>query len=41
MGDTITITMADGFEMPCYHAVPVGQRRGGLVLVVVRMHRPQ
>ena len=33
MGDTITITMADGFEMPCYHAVPVGQRRGGLVLV--------
>lgn len=33
MGETITITMADGFEMPCYHAVPAGERRGGLVLV--------
>lgn len=33
MGDTITITMGDGFEMPCYHAVPAGERRGGLVLV--------
>ncbi|WP_088307577.1 dienelactone hydrolase family protein [Novosphingobium sp. B 225] len=33
MGETIKITMADGFEMPCYHAVPAGERRGGLVLV--------
>lgn len=33
MGETIHITMADGFAMPCYHAVPAGERRGGLVLV--------
>ncbi len=33
MGETIRITMGDGFEMPCYHAVPAGERRGGLVLV--------
>ena len=37
MGETIHLTMADGHAMPCYHAVPVGersnQRRGGLVLV--------
>lgn len=33
MGETIRITMDDGFEMPCYHAVPAGERRGGLVLV--------
>ncbi|MGH6786093.1 MAG: dienelactone hydrolase family protein [Novosphingobium sp.] len=25
--------MPDGFEMPCYHAAPTGERRGGLVLV--------
>lgn len=33
MGETIHITMADGFAMPCYHAVPAGTRRGGVVLV--------
>lgn len=33
MGETITITMADGHAMPVYHAVPEGPRRGGLVLV--------
>ena len=32
-GETIRITMPDGFEMTCYHAVPTGERRGGLVLV--------
>lgn len=33
MGETIRITLADGFEMACYHAIPTGKRRGGLVLV--------
>jgi carboxymethylenebutenolidase len=33
MGETIRITMADGCEMPCYHAMPAGERKGGLVLV--------
>ena len=33
MGEMIRITMADGLEMPCYHAMPTGARRGGLVLV--------
>ncbi len=33
MGETIRIMMADGFEMPCYHVKPEGERRGGLVLV--------
>lgn len=33
MGETIRIAMADGFEMPCYHALPTGERRGGVVLV--------
>ena len=33
MGETITIAMTDGFAMPCYHAQPRGERRGGLVLV--------
>lgn len=33
MGETISIPMADGFAMPCYHALPEGERRGGLVLV--------
>ena len=33
MGETITLTMADGHRMPVYHAVPQGERRGGLVLV--------
>ncbi len=33
MGEMIRIAMDDGFEMPCYHAIPTGNRRGGLVLV--------
>jgi carboxymethylenebutenolidase len=33
MSETITIAMADGFAMPVYHAMPEGERRGGLVLV--------
>lgn len=33
MGETIRIAMADGYEMACYHAIPPGERRGGLVLV--------
>ena len=33
MGDWLTLTMSDGHQMPCYHAVPEGERRGGLVLV--------
>ena len=33
MGEMIRVTMGDGFEMPCYHAIPSGNRRGGLVLV--------
>ena len=33
MGETITITMSDGHALPCYHAMPSGERRGGLVLV--------
>ena len=32
-GEMITIAMADGFALPCYRAAPVGERRGGLVLV--------
>jgi carboxymethylenebutenolidase len=33
MGETIVITMSDGHQMPVYHAMPNGERRGGLVLV--------
>ena len=33
MGETIHITMNDGYSMPVYHALAVGERRGGLVLV--------
>ncbi|MDT9012004.1 MAG: hypothetical protein RL671_1702 [Pseudomonadota bacterium] len=33
MGETITLTMSDGYQMPVYHAAPEGERRGGLVLV--------
>jgi carboxymethylenebutenolidase len=33
MRESITITMADGFELPVYHCPAAGQRRGGLVLV--------
>lgn len=32
-GQTITITMDDGFALPVYHAMPDGERRGGLVLI--------
>ena len=32
-GQTITITMDDGFALPVYHAMPEGERRGGLVLI--------
>lgn len=33
MGDMIRMTMSDGAEIAVYHALPVGARRGGLVLV--------
>lgn len=33
MGEMIRITMPDGYELPCYHVLPQGERRGGLVLV--------
>ena len=33
LGETIRIAMDDGYELPCYHALPDGARRGGLVLV--------
>ena len=33
MGEWITLTMADGHAMPCWHVLPEGDRRGGLVLV--------
>lgn len=33
MGETIRITMSDGHALPCYHVMPEGERRGGLVLV--------
>jgi carboxymethylenebutenolidase len=32
-GETISIAMSDGYEMPVYHVVPEGRRIGGLVLV--------
>lgn len=32
-GETIRVAMADGYEMPVYHVVPQGPRKGGLVLV--------
>ena len=32
-GETIHITMDDGYALPVYRAVPEGERRGGLVLV--------
>lgn len=32
-GEWIKLTMADGHAMPCYHVLPEGERRGGLVLV--------
>ena len=33
MGDMIRMTMSDGAEIAVYHALPEGERRGGLVLV--------
>lgn len=33
MGEWINLGMSDGHTMPCYHVVPKGERRGGLVLV--------
>lgn len=33
MGDWVKLTMSDGHELPCYHALPRGERRGGLVLI--------
>ena len=33
MGNWISLTMADGHKMPCWHVLPAGERRGGLVLV--------
>lgn len=37
MGETIHLTMPDGHALPCYHALPQGERpgdrKGGLVLV--------
>jgi len=32
-GEWISLTMSDGHAMPCYHVMPAGERRGGLVLV--------
>lgn len=32
-GEWINLTMTDGHALPCYHVMPVGERRGGLVLV--------
>jgi carboxymethylenebutenolidase len=33
MGEMIRMTMKDGAEISVYHAPPVGERRGGLVLI--------
>ena len=33
MGEMIRMAMSDGAEIAVYHAVPDGERRGGLVLV--------
>ncbi len=33
MGEWVSLTMADGHAMPCWHELPKGERRGGLVLV--------
>lgn len=33
MGETIRISMDDGFDLPVYHAAPIGARRGGVVLI--------
>ena len=33
MAEWLKLTMSDGHEMPCYHVVPQGERRGGVVLV--------
>ena len=33
MGQMIRVTMSDGYDLPVYHAEPVGERRGGLVLI--------
>lgn len=32
-GEWLKIAMDDGYELPVYHALPQGERRGGLVLV--------
>lgn len=32
-GEWISLTMSDGHAMPCYHVMPAGERRGGLILV--------
>ena len=33
MGEMTRMTMDDGAEIAVYHAQPVGERRGGLVLI--------
>ena len=33
MPQWISLPMSDGFALPCYHVLPEGERRGGLVLV--------
>jgi carboxymethylenebutenolidase len=33
MGNMIRMTMADGYDLPVYHAEPVDERRGGLLLI--------
>jgi carboxymethylenebutenolidase len=33
MGETITLTAADGFELSAWHTVPTDARRGGLVIL--------
>ena len=33
MGEMISMTMSDGADVAVYHALPDGERRGGVVLV--------
>ncbi|HWF00480.1 MAG TPA: dienelactone hydrolase family protein [Caulobacteraceae bacterium] len=33
MGEMITLKGADGFELAAYHAVPAGERKGGVIVI--------
>jgi carboxymethylenebutenolidase len=33
MGETLTLTAADGFQLPAWHTIPTDARRGGLVIL--------